>query len=219
MSETRDFAIAVNINTLGPVDVMMDDPTPGPHMVEIIDVRQVTSDGEGGSGKTTLRFSLMDIEESSLTRGIITGLVMGTDWSKDFNTQHVVNLLLGIGAPKDKVKGVITLSPKALVGKKCPIYVKAPPAEFDENGKRQFSNKNFITPEMYEAAKRTRSAMRLPAANQPQSAANGTNGTNGGQPTYPSQSTTVTRPPAAANSPTVISAANQPAVELGDLFG
>jgi len=167
MSETRDFAIAVNINNLGPVDVMMDDPTPGPHMVEIIDVRQVTSDGEGGSGKTTLRFSLMDIEESSLTRGIITGLVMGTDWSKDFNVQHVVNLLLGIGAPKDKIKGVITLSPKALVGKKCPIYVKAPPAEFDENGKRQYANKNFVTPEMYEAAKRTRRGMAIPAANQP----------------------------------------------------
>ena len=230
MSETRDFAIAVNINNLGPVDVMMDDPTPGPHMVEIIDVRQVTSDGEGGSGKTTLRFSLMDIEESSLTRGIITGLVMGTDWSKDFNVQHVVNLLLGIGAPKDKIKGVITLSPKARVGKTCPIYVKAPPAEFDENGKRQYANKNFVTPEMYEAAKRTRRGMAIPAANQPQATANGV--ANGGSTqSYPAQAqsysvpvqaqpVSVTRTPIpAANSPTVISAANQPAVELGDLFG
>lgn len=220
MSETRDFAIAVNINNLGPVDVMMDDPTPGPHMAEIVDVRQVTSDGEGGTGKTTLRFSLMDIEEHSLTRGIITGLVIGTDWSKEFNTQHVVNLLLGMGANKEKVKGIITLSPKNLIGKKCPIYVKAPPAEFDENGKRQFSNKNFITLEMYEAAKRTRAAMRIPAANQPSSAANGMNGASGGQPTYPAQAQTPPRPPVAANSPSVIPAANGPAaVELGDLFG
>jgi hypothetical protein len=220
MSDTRDFAIQVNINNLGPVDVMMDDPSPGPHMAEIVDVRQVTSDGEGGSGKTTLRFSLMDVEENSLTRGIITGLVVGTDWSKDFNVQHIVNLLLGMGANREKVKGVITLSPKNLISKKCPIYVKAPPAEFDENGKRQYSNKNFITLEMYEAAKRTRIAMRVPAANQPQSAANGTNGTSNTQPTYPAQSTTITRPPVAANSPTVIPAANQPAaVELGDLFG
>jgi hypothetical protein len=225
MSETREFAIQVNINSLGPVDVMQDDPSPGPHMVEIVDVRQVTSDGEGGSGKTTLRFSLMDIEETSITRGIITGLVIGTDWSKDFNVQHVVNLLHGIGADPSKVKGVITLSPKALVGRKCPIYVKAPPAEFDENGKRQYSNKNFITPGMYEAAKRSRAGMAriapsIPAANQPQATANGT---NGGQPTQTSvpsyQSSTITKPPIAANSPTVIPAANSPSVELGDLFG
>jgi hypothetical protein len=218
MSETRDFAIQVNINNLGPVDVMTDDPTPGPHMAEIIDLRQVTSDGEGGSGKTTLRFSLMDIEPDSLTRGIVTGLVIGTDWSKDFNVQHVVNLLLGIGANPAKVKGVVTLSPKALIGQKCPIYVKAPPAEFDENGKRQYANKNFITPGMYEAAKRTRAGMaKIPAANQPQ-ATNGTtqNGTQA-QPTQPYQS--VTRPPIAANSPTVIPASNSPTVELGDLFG
>ena len=220
MSDTRDFAIAVNINNLGPVDVMMDDPSPGPHMAEIVDVRQVTSDGEGGTGKTTLRFSVMDIEETSVTRGIITGLVVGTDWSKDFNVQHIVNLLLGMGAARDKVKGVVTLTPKALIGKKCPIYVKAPPSEFDENGKRQYANKNFITLEMYEAAKRTRKAMIMPAANQPQVMANGA--ANGGT-TYPAQaqpSMTVTRPLAAANSPTVIPAANQPAaVELGDLFG
>jgi hypothetical protein len=224
MSETREFAIQVNINSLGPVDVMQDDPSPGPHMVEIIDVRQVTSDGEGGSGKTTLRFSLMDIEETSLTRGIVTGLIIGTDWSKDFNVQHVVNLLHGIGADPSKVKGVITLSPKALVGRKCPIYVKAPPAEFDENGKRQYANKNFITPGMYEAAKRSRAGMariapQIPAANQPQ-AANGANGAtpNGGQPVQ-SSTQSMTRPPIAANSPTVIPAANSPSVELGDLFG
>jgi hypothetical protein len=226
MSETRDFALQVNIRNLGPADVMQDDPSPGPHMVEIIDVRQVTADGEGGNGKTTLRFTLQDIEENSITRGIVTGLVVGTDWSKDFNTQHVVNLLHGIGADPSKVKGVITLTPKALVGRKCPIYVKAPPSEFDENGKRQFSNKNFITPGMYEAAKRSRAGMariapQIPAANQPQAAVNG----NGGQPTQPFQapssstsSSTMTRPPIAANSPTVIPAANSPSVELGDLF-
>ena len=228
MSDTRDFVIQVNINNLGPVDVMMDDPSPGPHMAEIVDVRQVTNDSEGGTGKTTLRFSVMDMEETSLTRGIITGLVIGTDWAKDFNVQHVVNLLLGMGANREKVKGVITLSPKNLIGKRCPIYVKAPPSEFDENGKRQFANKNFITLEMYEAAKRTRAAMRIPAANQPSITANGA--ANGGaQPFQPSQpstpspsisSTTLTRPPVAANSSMVIPAANGPAaVELGDLFG
>src|SRR3990172_8872381 len=65
MSDTRDFTIQVNINNLGPVDVMMDDPSPGPHMAEIVDVRQVTNDSEGGTGKTTLRFSVMDMEEAA----------------------------------------------------------------------------------------------------------------------------------------------------------
>lgn len=215
MADTRDFSIQVNIQNLGPVDVMLDDPSPGPHMTEITDVRLVTNDNEGGTGKTTLRFSVMDVEENSMTRGIITGVVIGTDWSKDFNTQHMVNLLLGMGANKDKVKGVVTLVPKNFLGKRCPIYVKAPPAEVDENGKRQFANKNFITLEMYEAAKRSRAAMqKLPAANQPQIAANGP--MSGAVPS----SSSSTKPPIMANGPTMTPPANSaPAVELGDLFG
>ena len=210
MAENYDFTIQVNINGLGPVDVMMADPSPGPHMMEILDVKLVTAEKEGE--KTTLRFSLMDVEEGSITKGISTMCVLGTDWTKEFNVRHLVNLLMGMGAKADRLKGVVSLSAALLRGKRVPVYVKAPPDELDELGRKRFANKNFITLDMYEAAKRSMAALRtMPAANQPMKASSLFPGT-------PITSSTSTLP--AANGPAVIPPANSPGVvELGDLFG
>lgn len=217
MAETREFNIQVNVAGLGPVDVMMEDPSPGPHMMEILDVKMVTGEKEGD--KNTLRFSVMDAEEGSITRGISTMVVMGLDWQKEFNVRHIVNLLMGMGVKQDKLKGVIALSPANFIGKKVPVYVKAAPDELDELGRKRFANKNFITLDMYAAAKRSAAALgaRIPAANQPRvsQAANQVM-----SPVAPTVTTTTTIPATAANGPAMMPAANSaPVVELGDLFG
>ena len=211
MAETREFNLQVNLAGVSLADVMNEDPSPGPHMMEILDVREVTSEKEGG--KTSLRFMCMDVEEGSISRGISTQMVIGTDWEKGekFNARHLKNLLCGMGVKAERLTGVIRINAATFIGKRCPVYVKAPPSEVDELGRKQFANKNFITLEMYEAAKRSASAMRaIPAANQRM--------VTTPQPSF-GPSTTMTPPPIqAANGPIVPPAANQPGVGLEDLF-
>lgn len=208
MADQTEFVIGVNINGRGPVDVMMQDPSPGPHMGEIVDVRQVTKEGEGG--KTTLRFTVTDVEEGSPTRGITCQIVIGTDWSKDFNVQHLVNLLLGMGANPEKIKGTVELKPAMFKGRRAPFYVKAAPEEVDDQGRKQFANKNWITPGMYEAAKRAAVVAGVQA--KVSSAPAGATAT-GAQASAPAASTPPVVPPPQAN------AGSTPAVGIGDLFG
>ena len=153
MAEMADFNLQVNVGNQGPVDVMMEDPCEGPHAVDILDVRMVTKEGEGG--KTSLRFSVADVEPGSPTFGVQTMVIVGTDFSKPFNLGHLVNALLSIGCAPEKIKGTITVNPGVFRGRRGHIYVKAPAqCEIDDSGRPQRSNKNFITPAQYEAAKK-----------------------------------------------------------------
>ena len=113
MAETRDFNLQVNLTGIALADVMNEDPSPGPHMTEILDVREVTSEKEGG--KTTLRFSVVDVEEGSLSRGISTQLVIGCDWEKSdkFNSRLLKNLLCGMGVKPELLTGVIRVALRA----------------------------------------------------------------------------------------------------------
>jgi hypothetical protein len=204
MSELADFDIQVNVGSGVPIDVMMQDPSEGAHQVEIMAVRMVTKEGE--NGKTSLRFSVSDIEPGSPTFGVQTQVVIGTDWSKPFNVGHLVNSLLSIGASPDKVKGIIRVVPGIWIGKKAHIYVKAKPeGELDADGKKTFADKNFITPSQYEAAKKA-ATLRVvsPAAK------------TGGAPTVLNVNGTSGVPSAPAAP--VTTGPSQPAADLGNLF-
>jgi hypothetical protein len=163
MSRVYEFTDSVNLRGLGPVDVMMETPSPGPHAVMILDMWKETSEGEGKSGKTTYRFNVVDTEPGSPTLGVQTQVIIGCDTAKDFNVQHTINALLSIGAKAEKIQGVIPIAPQLFKGKSAFIYVRAPPeGEIDEEtGRVKTANKNFITPAMYEAAKKV--ALTKPA--------------------------------------------------------
>ena len=157
MSEILNFEVGVNLAGASPVDVMQQDPPAGPVEVEILDVRQVTKEGEGG-GKTTLRFNVGLI--NSPAAGLSTQVVIGTDWSKPFNVGHLKNLLLGMHnasgqyANPEKLNGVVNLKPEMFKGTRAFIFVKTfPEGEIDEStGKAKRADKNFITKSMFESA-------------------------------------------------------------------
>ena len=157
----EDIVLNVPVNGMGPVDVTMQDPPPGAWEAEITDVAVKTKQGEGG-GKTSIHVTV-NIVEPGPAQGISTMGFIGTDWSKDFNVKHFVNLFTGImeklgKSPeeiKTKLAGVVQLPVSNLKGKRCFIYVKAAPDELDDQGRKPFADKNFITMRQYEAAKKT----------------------------------------------------------------
>jgi hypothetical protein len=82
-------------------------------------------------------------------------VVIGTDWSKSFNKGHLANLLIGMGAPQNSLKGNVKVRTEHFKGKKAYILVTAPPeGEVDDQGRKKFANKNFITATMYQNAKK-----------------------------------------------------------------
>jgi hypothetical protein len=205
MADVVDFSVQVNLTGAGPVDVMQQDPPGGPHEVEILDCRQVTSEKEGG--KTTLRFALAVI--GGIGQGVATGAVIGTDWSKPFNVGHLKNLLLGLHNANgqfpnpEKFNGMVTITPATFKGLRAFIYVKTPPeGEIDEQtGRVKRADKNFITKAMYDAAVKAASLGGTPAS----AAAPKPTTTNGTAPA----------PVAAAAAATAAAPAAQ---GLGDLF-
>jgi len=146
------WEIECDLRGLPPVDVLNAELAPGPHKAQILGCREVRADDVNKKG--SLRFSVLDIEETSLSQGMQAQVVIGTDYSKDFNCQHTVNLLHGIGANPEKVKSIKRLSSKMFEGKSCYIYVKAAVGEVDELGRKPLQQINFVTAEMYLAAKR-----------------------------------------------------------------
>ena len=214
MAEMADFNLQVNVGNQGPVDVMMEDPCEGPHAVDILDVRMVTKEGEGG--KTSLRFSVADVEPGSPTYGVQTMVIVGTDFSKPFNLGHLVNALLSIGCAPEKIKGTITVNPTVFRGRRGFIYVKAPAqGEIDDSGRPMRSNKNFVTPAQYEAAKKIAAIKGAAGANvslglQPRQAAQAAVQAVVG----PAQPTITPSMPAVAPGAT-----NSTAAEIGNLFG
>lgn len=157
----EDIVLQVPVNGMGPVDVTMQDPPPGAWEAEVTDIAVKTKQGEGG-GKTSIHITV-NIVEPGPAQGISTMGFIGTDWSKDFNVKHFVNLFTGImeklGKSPEEIKaklaGVVQLPVSNLKGKRCFIYVKAAPDELDDQGRKPFADKNFITMRQYEAAKKT----------------------------------------------------------------
>jgi hypothetical protein len=209
MARIYDFNDSVNLRGLGPVDVMMEDPVPGPHTGLILDMWKETKEGEGG--KTTYRFNVTDTEPGSASLGVQTQIVVGCDWSKDFNIQHLINSLTSIGVKPEKLVGTIQgVSPAAFKGKACYFFVKAAPeGQVDEQGRTKRGDKNFLTPSMYEAAKKMETLRNATAP-----AATRGNGQAAAAVT-PTAAPTVTQP---ASTPTPTPTAT-PATDLAGLFG
>ena len=90
----EDIVLQVPVNGMGPVDVTMQDPPPGAWEAEVTDIAVKTKQGEGG-GKTSIHITV-NIVEPGPAQGISTMGFIGTDWSKDFNVKHFVNLFTGI---------------------------------------------------------------------------------------------------------------------------
>ncbi len=212
MAEMVDFNLQVNIGTQGPVDVMMEDPCEGPHAVDILDVKLVTKEGEGG--KTSLRFSVADVEPGSPTFGVQTLVIVGTDFSKPFNLGHLVNALLSIGCAPEKIKGTITVNPGVFRGRRGHIYVKAPvQGEIDDAGRPMRANKNFVTPAQYEAAKKM-------AAIKGAAGPNGALGLQAQRPAVPAPA--IQGQPVPIQSAIAAQISSPPgtaAAEIGNLFG
>lgn len=172
MSETLDFELVVPLTGIGPVSIAFQDPPGGAYKVEVAGAKKVVNEKEGG--KTTIHFQVIIIEDGD-TKGFPTTIFQGTDWEKghNFNAKLVYNMLSGMGYPAEKLTGNLRLLPADLIGKTAYIMVKpAPEGEVDEQGRKRFANKNFITREEYEQVKRmTALAAQVmksaPAANSP----------------------------------------------------
>ncbi len=161
MAEQLDFTVPINLDGVTPVDVTMQDPPAGAFEVEVQAARLVTNDKEGGSGKTSLRYGVMIVEDGE-SKGLTTEIVCGTDYSKGFNKAHQLNMLKGLHTadgkhlPDEALKGSINLTPGLVTGRRAFMFVRAPAeGEIDETtGKSARASKNFITRAMYEQAKK-----------------------------------------------------------------
>ena len=217
MARQYDFNDSVNLRGLGPVDVMMEDFTPGGHQCLIMDMWKETKEGEGG--KTTYRFNVVDTEPGSASAGAMAQIVIGTDWTKDFNVGHLINLFMALGAKPEKLTGVVpNITPAVFKGKTAFMFQQAAPeGGVDEEGRRVRGNRNFITKEMYEAAK------KMQAAGRPV-------GATATAPQRPSTAATAGAPPNPANGQAAtgsgpVNPTTPPppqggaAAELGGLFG
>lgn len=152
MSETTEFELVVPLTGVGPASVAFQDPPGGAYKVEIVGVKQVTKEEEGG--KTNVHFQVIITEECDV-KGFPTTIVQGTDWAKPFNAKLIHNLLSGMGFPSDKITGHLRLVPSNFIGKTAYMFVRpAPEGEVDEQGRKKWANKNFMTREEYEQVKR-----------------------------------------------------------------
>ena len=211
MADNLDFNVSINLDGVSPVDVTMQDPPPGAFEVEIQSARLVTNDKEGGSGKTTIRYGVMIVEDGA-AKGLTTEVVCGTDYAKNFNKAHQLNMLKGLHTPDGKylpdagLKGTIQITPQLVTGRRAFMYVKAPAeGEMDENtGRAARANKNFVTREMYAQAKKAAVAVGLtPVSHAPQA--------NGAHPAGAAAT--------GAQTPTPPTPAGNAAADLDGLFG
>jgi hypothetical protein len=217
----EEIVLNVPVNGMGPVDVTMQDPPPGAWEAEITDVVVKTKQGEGG-GKTTMHVTV-SICEPGPAQGITTMGFIGTDWSKDFNVKHFVNLFTGImqklGKTDEEIKaklvGVVQLPLSNLRGKHCFIFVKSAPDEVDEFGRKPFADKNFITMKQYEAAKKAGTVIASKPKNGATAGATAPAGAAGGPPVPAPGAGAI---PSSGGPPPPTPGAGAGAA-IGDLFG
>jgi len=154
-----DFQQAITLEGAVTVDVANVDPPSGPYEVEILSMRRVTKEG----GKVTLRFGCV-VAEDGPARGSAFEIVAGTDWTKDFNKRHITNLLVSVGANRDRLRGAFMLVPQMFVGRRAFVFVKpVPEGELDETGRPLRASKNFMTREEYLLAKKSAQLMQASA--------------------------------------------------------
>lgn len=142
------FTIAADFKGINPFDpTAFEEPPAGPHEVEILSAEQSTE-------KKQSFFFNVRIKESGMT----TNIVVGSDMNKDGNRKHAKALIVGMlqaaGKPATAADGPLQIPSDQFVGKTAFIYVKpAPEGEVDEQGRRPFANKNFISKDLFEKLK------------------------------------------------------------------
>jgi len=201
----EDFVISVDMQGQGPMDFSFQELSAGPHKVRIEGIE------DSNEKKGSYRFTVSDQEEGSETAGLSGLVIIGKDFSKKGNRGHLACLLVGMGLPPDKIKGKVEFKASQLIGKTTYIIV-VPPAEgeLDDSGRTPFASKNFVTKEMYDAAKKAGAAMKSRKAATPASGGGSTTTTipsNGA--VAQAQAQTKAEPPPQAT----------PELDVGNLFG
>lgn len=198
----EDFVISVDMQGQGPMDFSFQELSAGPHKVKIEGIE------DSNEKKGSYRFTVSDQEEGSETLGLSGLVIIGKDFSKKGNRGHLACLLVGMGLPPDKIRGKVEFKASQLVGKTTYIIV-VPPAEgeLDDSGRTPFASKNFVTKEMYDAAKKVGIAMKSRKA----ATATTIPSSNGATlPNGTTQAQTKTEPPPAQATPEL---------DVGNLFG
>jgi hypothetical protein len=193
----EDFVISVDMQGQGPMDFSFQELSAGPHKVRIEGIE------DSNEKKGSYRFTVSDQEEGSETAGLSGLVIIGKDFTKKGNRGHLACLLVGMGLPPDKIRGKVEFKGSQLIGKTTYIIV-VPPAEgeLDDAGRVPFASKNFVTKEMYDAAKKVGAAMKS------RKAASG----GGSTTTIPSSNGAATPAPAASEPAS-------PDIDVGNLFG
>jgi hypothetical protein len=196
----EDFMISVDMQGQGPMDFSFQELSGGPHKVKIENIE------DSNEKKGSYRFTVSDQEEGSETAGLSGLVIIGKDFTKKGNRGHLACLLVGMGLPPDKIKGKVEFKASALIGKSAYIIV-VPPAEgeLDESGRTPFASKNFVTKEMYDAAKKSGAAMKSRKAAP--------------TTTIPSNGTAQATPAATPSTPAPAAPAPDLGVDVGNLFG
>jgi len=151
----KAFTENVNFAGVTPLNPARIDVATGAYTVKILDCEEATGRvGEDGSGgKLSIRYQCM-ITEDGASKGLPLLIVIGTDWSKEGNKKHLFNCLVGTGVPPEALNGPKTIGNAHFVGKSAYVWVQAPPeGERDDQGRKPFGNKNFITREQYQQLK------------------------------------------------------------------
>jgi len=200
-----DFVISVDMQGQGPMDFSFQELSAGPHTVRIEGIE------DSNEKKGSYRFTVSDQEVGSETAGLSGLVIIGKDFSKKGNRGHLACLLVGMGLPLDKIKGKVEFKASQLIGKTTYIIV-VPPAEgeLDDAGRTPFASKNFVTKEMYDAAKKVGAAMKSRKVAPIPDSANGAS----------QKTTTATATPTAAvTQVTPESTAAATEIDVGNLFG
>jgi hypothetical protein len=107
--------------------------------------------------KGNVLFTVRSLDEPALND--TTGIMLGVDDSKKGNRSHYKALCTGVyeamGQDPAAITGKVEVDTDDLLGKEAYIYVKhAPEGQLDDQGRRPFPNRNFVTKEFYEAQRR-----------------------------------------------------------------
>lgn len=141
-----NWNLPINVAGAKPLDPIRNfDVATGPYEVDLGDSDLVTKEG----GKTQLNIQVAH-SASSPFAGARHRVFVHLDTTKDFNKNHLSALLYGVGVPAQFIEGgQVNINQDTFKGKKAFVYVKAPEASKDENGKTVFADVNFIRPETY----------------------------------------------------------------------
>jgi hypothetical protein len=144
MAEVQNYVVEVDFGSGAKTRVIGQmDPPGGPYEVEILDSMQSTD------GKGTLRYSVVIVEDGP-AKGMGTTVFIGTDFTKEFNKDHLANLFEGMGIEPSKLKGKISLKPETVKGRHAFLRVlPAPEGEVDDQGRKKLADKSFITKAQY----------------------------------------------------------------------